>query len=99
MILPRRDACRVKVTDFIGLRGDKFNNVSYACDETVYIIRGRVQIQFTGLITGGVGTWNLPAGTTYHVRAGESYSIRFIEETEAICFFSVAANGTLPDDE
>jgi len=93
VILPGRDSSRVKVTDFTGVAGEKFEGVSYPVDETVRITRGRVRIETSTDI------WETMAGATYYVFAGEVYSIEFKEDTEAICFFSQAADGTLPSDE
>ena len=93
VILPGRDLSRVKVTEFTGCKGGKFAEVSYPVEETVRITRGRVRI------TTSTNIWETMAGATYYVPAGEVYSIEFKEETEAVCFFSQAADGTLPANE
>jgi quercetin dioxygenase-like cupin family protein len=94
MILPGRDGVRVKVTEFVAEGEDRFEDVSYPFDETVRIIAGSATIlERSGRIHGV-----LP-GDTYHVPAGESYSIYFMPGTRAVCFFSQAADGTLPDDK
>ena len=95
VILPERDASRVTVTEFHGKQGQKFEGVVYPVDETVRIVDGIVAI-----------TWGdrrervvLGLGTTYHVPAGEVYSVECVEDVTAVCFFSQAADGTLPQNE
>ncbi len=95
VILPGRDPeARVKVTDFTGLAGQNFTDVSYPVDETVCVISGHARItDHQGCIE------DILAGGTYYVPAGESYDICFIRETNVLCVFSQAADGTLPTDE
>ncbi len=93
VLLPGRDPSRVKVTELTGLTGRSFLDISYPVDETVRIITGRVKISWKG------GEQKIGAGGTYFVSAGEIYTLEFIQDTVAICVFSQAANGTLPEDE
>ena len=93
VIVPGLDKSRVKVTDFTGPTGESFKDVSYPYDETVRVTRGWMTI------TVGDQMWDIPAGGTYYVPAGEVYSIHIFHEVDAICFFSQGADGTMPDDE
>lgn len=96
VILPGRDApSRVKVTEFHGVKGEVFDDITYTVDETVLIISGRVRI-----LSGLIEEVTINAGGMYHIPAGDDpYRITMLEDTVAVCFFSQAKNGTLPEDE
>lgn len=97
VILPGSDRCRVKVTYFVGAKGQRFDNLSHPFDETVRIIKGLAEI---GWSQGYAAlAHQLVPGDTFHVPAGDTYSIEFVTDLEAVCFFSQAADGTMPDDE
>ena len=93
LILPGRDASRVKVTQFTGRVGTKFENVHSPTDETVYLIEGRVKI------TNSEGIYEIEAGGVYYIPAGEVFSLEFLRLSEGLCVYSQAADGTLPENE
>lgn len=95
VILPGREPSRVKVTEFHGVKGEVFEDITYPVDETVRIISGRVR-----LLSGKLDEVTINAGGTYYVPAGDPpYTITILEDTVAVCFFSEAADGALPEDE
>ena len=94
VILPGRDDSRGKVTMFFGNSGCRLDDIRNDVDETVYIRLGVVMIECEGSL------WHLEAGSFYVVPAGQVYSIEVeCDGTEAICFYSQAEDGTLPQDE
>jgi hypothetical protein len=93
IILPGRDPARVKLTHLWGARGEKLNNISNNVDETACITEGLVMILWNDIVL------ELCAGGSYYIPAGETYSITFVRDTEAIRFFSQAADGTIPENE
>ncbi|MBI4049680.1 MAG: ectoine synthase [Candidatus Doudnabacteria bacterium] len=98
VILPGPDGCSVKVTTFHGADGQRFAEISYLVDETVWILKGSVMLwTVTADKVEYQGT--LSAGSTYHVPAGEKYELCVLEELDAVCFFSPAIGGPLPDND
>lgn len=93
IMLPESDNCRVKVTMFRPKAGFSAENVVYPCDETVYMVSGKMIIR---IADGSDVTLN--PGDTYHVPAGTPYGIKVLEGGDVFCVFSSAADGTLPDN-
>ena len=97
-ILSGRDRVQVSVSEFYGEKGEQFDGVVYLVDETVRILSGVAQVTWKDA-EGGTNAEHVFAGDTYHVPAGEEYSVEFISDVSAFCVFSPAANGTLPSSE
>lgn len=93
IILPGKDKCRVKVTKFFSPAGLDFNDILYACDETVLCLEGQFKITIEG------ETVILNQGETYHVPAGTTYDVSVKKEGMLYCTFSAGKDGTLPDDK
>ena len=95
VFLPGRDpAARVKMTLFTAVEGAEFKDVCYPVDETVHITFGH------GFIRKADGEiLEVSIGASYYVPAGEMYSLICTTQMTAVCFFSQAADGTLPQDE
>ena len=93
IILPEKDECRVKVTMFRPKAGFTIGNIVYPCDETVHMVAGRLRIT----LADGTDV-DLEEGDTYFVPAGFSYSLSAVEDGEALCVFSQAGDGPLPDN-
>lgn len=95
IILPRADGCRIKATRFYGRKGALVQGISYTNDETVFVTIGSIEVwQGDDEST----STRLETGSCYHVRAGESYNMRVVEQCILLCVFSPAV-GPLPDDE
>ena len=94
VLLPGKDACRVKVTVFRPRKGFEAEAVSYPYDETVIVEKGLVALSSPD------GERVLGPRSGWHVPAGEEYSIEVLEDSVLVCLFSQAGpDGPLPNDE
>ena len=95
LILPGPDGARVKVTQFYFVDGFEMDNIVYDVDETVFAHSGLIQISVDGEITQELGP-----GGTYYVPAGTKYSVRAPKGGMLFCVFSQAGpSGPFPSDE
>lgn len=94
-LLPGRDNCRVKVTEFIPQRGfTPGQAIVHPVDEVVYVIEGRVRIESEGK------TFDVFEGGFYFTPAGTPTTFTAVEPSRVLCVFSQAGpDGPLPDDE
>lgn len=94
LVLPTPDQCNIKVTRFMPKAGLILTDVAYSVDETVYLAKGVLELR---LADGKLVS--LSTGDVYVVPAGVSYDINVIEDAEAVCVFSQAQGGPLPDND
>ena len=93
IILPEADDCRVKVTMFRPKVGFAVEHIVYDCDETVYMVSGELRIT----LSDGTNV-DLVKGDTYFVPAGCTYGLSTTADGEALCVFSQADDGPMPDN-
>lgn len=74
--------------------GMSLSDIVYDTDETVYLQSGKIQ-----LLLEDHQTIVLLPGDIYVVPAQVSYGIQVLEDSEAICVFSRANQGPLPNDQ
>ena len=88
-IMPSRDGGNVGTTVFRCKAGPWCEGIVYTCDETVYVVEGRVAIKFGSDAT----VVELVAGDHYSVRSGETYALTVVEDCVVFCVFSPVPGG------
>lgn len=100
LILPGRDGCDVKVTEFSAPKGwESEEDIFYEQTEVVRVLSGQVKLTL-GEIPLTSQEWEkiLGPGDVYVVRARESYAVEVLEDLLLYCVFCPQP-GPLPDDE